>query len=319
MSSKPDKQEEHSEVIRKDTRNTRPGTGNSRATHPGVGPSETVVDKSLRPSLFRWRSWQVSESFRNYAERAARGEKLARFEGSILANPHQHSPPPPPTQRYNHRSPPVRPPAWLLDPKSLIWNTWVWGSLGLAFAIGLFAFTVWVTAPKDELDWASQAAPPAAPATPSVAVRAARPAKKPPAEPPVAVTAPVVSEPAPVPAAAQASPTAPAPIPAAAPAPARPPVVAVATAPAKAPEAKPAPPAPSNVQEIRDALNRLEGTVANANGSRTVSPSAATNKPMEAPAPTAPAATASASATASTPAAPPAPKRDPLLVEAPSF
>jgi len=49
----------------------------------------TPVDHSLHnhPTRLRWKGLDVSEEFRNYAERVARGEDLPPFEGRVLAEP----------------------------------------------------------------------------------------------------------------------------------------------------------------------------------------------------------------------------------------
>jgi hypothetical protein len=323
--------EEHSEIVRREARTTRPGTGASDdppATSRGVGL--TVTDKSLRPSVLRWKSWQVSDSFREYAERAARGEKLPRFEGSILADPSRMLPAPSPDQSetslrraYGIKGP--RPP--LMNPDSWVWNPWIWAASATVFAISLFGATLWYTTPRDEVVWDTAALTPAP--GPQTSARAAK------REPTRAVIEPRIEEPliAPVPsvvASAQAQ-KAPSAAPAAArvaalprpalPRPAPPPLVAppLAQAPvtittvesttaAVAPLAKTAPVERTGA-ELDALLQGLEAQSGTGPTSR--APTATYPAQLEAPAAAASAAPAAA--------APAARESDSLLVEAPSF
>ncbi|MET0414143.1 MAG: hypothetical protein ABW217_22730 [Polyangiaceae bacterium] len=172
--------EEHSEIVLREARITRPGTGDDPdevpPTQRGVGL--TVHDKSLRPSVLRWKSWEVSDGFREYAERAARGEKLPRFEGSILADPSRMLPMPSPDQSetsrrraYGIKSP--RPS--LMNPNSLLWNPWLWAASATVFAVGLFSFTLWYTTPRDEVVWDTNALTPAQTAPAVIAPLSPRP------------------------------------------------------------------------------------------------------------------------------------------------
>lgn len=150
--------DESSEIVRpRDAGGAHAGSGDPRATRPGVGPDHTLVDKSLRPSVLRWKSWEVSESFREYAERAARGEKLPPFEGSILAPPPKALPEPEEYARARREATVRRapPPPWE-NPRSWFWSTWLWGSVGLTIAGGLFAASLWYTSPRDTLLWGSE-------------------------------------------------------------------------------------------------------------------------------------------------------------------
>lgn len=167
--------EEHSEIVLREARTTRPGTGDDQSEAPPTqrGVGITLHDKSLRPSVLRWKSWEVSDSFREYAERAARGERLPRFEGSILADPSRMLPMPSPDQSetarrraYGIKSPR---PSWM-HPDSLVWNPWLWAASAMVFALGLFSFTLWYTTPREEIVWETNALTPA-PIVPRLSTR----------------------------------------------------------------------------------------------------------------------------------------------------
>jgi hypothetical protein len=321
--------EEHSEIVRRAARTTRPGTGNEEDPPPTArGLGLTVTDKSLRPSVLRWKSWQVSDSFREYAERATRGEKLPRFEGSILADPSRMLPAPSPDQSetsrrraYGIKKPKPRP--TLMNPNSLVWNPWLWAASATVFAVGLFSFTLWYTTPRDEILWDTAAL------TPSLEPRQGageRPAAERAPAPPPSASEPVLAAPSvsatPTPSAVRVAPppSATARKVAAAPPPtAKPPAAMVAPPLAPAPSTgttiEPTPTAVSSMAktvpvdrsatEIENILDGLEGQPGN--GPRTISAPTATY-PAQPPAAAAP-----------PPAAPAASGSDPLLVEAPSF
>ena len=307
--------EEHSEIVLREPRTTRPGTGDdpneAPPTQRGVGL--TVHDKSLRPSVLRWKSWQVSDSFREYAERAARGEKLPRFEGSILADPSRMLPMPSPDQSetsrrraYGIKSP--RPS--LMNPNSLLWNPWLWAASAAVFAVGLFSFTLWYTTPHDEIVWEANALTPAPAAprvieqpTPEPSVESNELAAPAPSATSLVARAPEPAAPPPTPIARPSSPAPAAPRVA----PVRSAIAAPPLAAAAAPVLK-AEPAPSAVAPLAKAapVDRSAGPLDGvAKGTATYP---VPSEPLVAPSPepTAPAASAVEEA-------------DPLLVEAPSF
>jgi hypothetical protein len=309
--------EEHSEIVLREPRSTRPGTGDdpneAPPTQRGVGL--TVHDKSLRPSVLRWKSWEVSDAFRRYAERAARGEKLPRFEGSILADPSRMLPMPSPDQSetsrrraYGIKSP--RPS--LMDPNSLLWNPWLWAASATVFALGLFSFTLWYTAPRDEVVWETNALTPAPraplviarplpepsidprelaaaeePLDTSAATRAIEPAT-PPSPPPPRVTPPAAT--------AQRAP--------APPAIAAPPLAATAASVVKAEPSSTAVAPLAKAAPVDRSAAQLDGSLNKGTAAYPVPSEPLPDAP--APAETAPAASA-------------VEETDPLLVEAPSF
>jgi hypothetical protein len=321
--------EENSEIIRRDARTTRPGTGDPRATAPGVGPGATVTDKSLRPSVLRWKSWQVSDSFREYAERAARGEKLPRFEGSILADPSRMLPAPADASGQRRAARLKAPRSTWMNPNSWVWNPWLWAASAAVFAVGLFSATLWYTTPREEVSWDTNALTPApqlpsaptAPAertwettpaapvsdAPAVEIPAASTARAPSTPPAPVVTArpPSTAEKL-----AAARPVAPAPPIAAAPD--SPSVATVEPTPtATATMAKSAP-VDRTAAELDSFLKGLELQP----GARRATGAPAATYPT--PPPAAAGAGAPPAAVA-TPAPPPSDGSDPLLVEAPSF
>lgn len=307
--------EEHSEIVLREPRTTRPGTGDdpneAPPTQRGVGL--TVHDKSLRPSVLRWKSWQVSDSFREYAERAARGERLPRFEGSILADPSRMLPMPSPDQSETSRRRAYgikKPRPSLMNPNSLLWNPWLWAASATVFAVGLFSFTLWYTTPQDEIVWEANALTPALTAprviaqpTPKPSVDANELATDAPSATSLVARAPEPIAPTPTPTARPSSPVPAAPRVA----PPRPAIAAPPLAAAAAPVLK-AEPAPSAVAPLAKAApversaTPLDGMV---KGTATYP---VPSEPLVAPAPVAPAPAASA-----------VEEGDPLLVEAPSF
>jgi hypothetical protein len=320
--------EEHSEIVLREARTTRPGTGDDQngeapPTQRGVGI--TLHDKSLRPSVLRWKSWEVSDSFREYAERAARGEKLPRFEGSILADPSRMLPMPSPDQSetsrrraYGIKSPR---PAWM-HPDSLIWNPWLWAASAMVFALGLFSITLWYTSPNDEIVWETNALTPVPVAPQPSPVATALPQVAPKDEVTAtlddeATSAARVSEPEAPPAAAPARIAASSPV--ARPVAPRPAIVPPPLA-AATPSAVKTEPVPTAVAPLAKAapvdrgqtpidgfLKGLEPSVAAA------APSASATATYPVPSEPLPAASPTIAA------APAASAVDPLLVEAPSF
>ena len=51
------------------------------------GVFDAAIEKPAKPTRLRWKGLDVSEEFRSYAERVARGEQLPPFEGRVLAEP----------------------------------------------------------------------------------------------------------------------------------------------------------------------------------------------------------------------------------------
>jgi hypothetical protein len=311
--------EEHSEIVRRQARTTRPGTGDDEPPATARGLGLTVTDKSLRPSVLRWKSWQVSDSFRDYAERAARGEKLPRFEGSILADPSRMLPIAPPTESQRlraYRRLKAARPTWM-NPNSWVWNPWLWASSALAFAVALFSLTLWYTSPRDEVTWEANALTP-------LRTPAPRPSATPVPTPPE----PLVEAPARAEALAPSATAAPTPTPAAPPS--TPAKLAAVAPPAPKPPIAPAPPlaATAPVEVAASAppamaktapVDRtaaeldafLKGLEVQPNAKRAGPVTAATNPP--------PVPVAASAPVASAPAAPAANSADPLLLEAPSF
>jgi hypothetical protein len=54
--------------------------------------SHAPIQRAAKPSRLRWKGLDVSEEFRTYAERVARGEDLPPFEGRVLAEPNESFP-----------------------------------------------------------------------------------------------------------------------------------------------------------------------------------------------------------------------------------
>ena len=51
------------------------------------GVFDAAIEKPAKPTRLRWKGLDVSDEFRTYAERVARGEQLPPFEGRVLAEP----------------------------------------------------------------------------------------------------------------------------------------------------------------------------------------------------------------------------------------
>jgi hypothetical protein len=52
-----------------------------------AGVFDAAIEKPAKPTRLRWKGLDVSDEFRSYAERVARGEQLPPFEGRVLAEP----------------------------------------------------------------------------------------------------------------------------------------------------------------------------------------------------------------------------------------
>lgn len=181
------------------------------------------------PTRLRWKGHEVSEEFRQYAERVARGEELPPFEGRVLAEPHPAFPwgeatveEPEPRKRGSH---------------PLLWGAavLVLGGLGWSVALKLEG-----AGAQDPLETTFAATPLAA--TPLV-------------EPEPGLTPPDVVE---TPAVVASEPTTPEPDPALAPAASTAPAAPVAElprpVPAPTPEARGASPAPAPAAAARPSV-----------------------------------------------------------------
>ena len=164
--------------------------------------------QSSKPTRLRWKGLDVSDEFRQYAERIARGEELPPFEGRVLAEPNPSFP--------WGGEPAVDEAA----PKQRSAHPAVWGAAIVVLGLLGWSVALKLDGPEPSASVETTVAPLAAPAStapleakpsatppdvvetpaldaPSTEPAIAQPEVPPAAEPPPAVPAPVLATPAP--------------------------------------------------------------------------------------------------------------------------
>jgi len=76
-------------AIERIAREQRLATSNSLSPLSPIeaGVFDAAIERPAKPTRLRWKGLDVSDEFRSYAERVARGEELPPFEGRVLAEP----------------------------------------------------------------------------------------------------------------------------------------------------------------------------------------------------------------------------------------